>query len=303
MMADIKESVKAKLAVLQGGSQVAANAGVTPLGESIWWSLKNIVIGRDELIRLMDKHQLDTAFVPKTLRTRSAVLRTLDGLADDGLLEKIVEHPDYTVFQWSDRNVDQQVKTATYDFKVRFTYHKKSGLLEASEPALQPNIDQLMAYYGTAFMTNDVRAALTNLLYSKHGLAFPLRAEGGFYFVPDSQRDFVNHLSDFIHEVSATSSMGRLAIPATEEAKTQVGKSYVEDFHRELASTRVELAKLKEVDAYRNETVDKKLAALVQMKDQAELYLQMVNIDKKDIEAAAKSVEDEIMAMYKKPQP
>lgn len=301
-MADKKanaDKTQTQLAVLKGGAAAAESHGFKILGETIWWRIKNVVIARDDLLALLDKHGLDKGYVPKAIRVRSAVLRTLDALAEDGLLERIIEDPEFTVFQWSDRNVDKDRERAEYREKVVFKYWKKEARLEASEPLLQTVVDALMIKYGEAFLTQDVRGALTNLLYSKHGMAFSLKEEGGIYFVPDEHRDFVDRLQALIKDLGPQCNLRRLAIPNTPESQEEVGASYVDSFMRDIATLRGEIAKLEAAGTYRNDTLDKKRALLMDAYERAKVYMQMVSIDAKDIGQQVNALEQEILSMYR----
>lgn len=298
MMADTKDT-RAQLAVLQGGAQRAEQNDIKVLGESIWWSVKNVMLSKADLKAKLLAHGFSEGYMPKKKRVRSCVLQTLKDMEAEGFFRRIVEHPEYAVFVRVDESIDQAAETANYDAAVKFRYDKKKETLTSSDPALQDDIDAYMALYADSFLTNEIRTVIGNIAYSKELNAFPLRAEGGFYFVPHENLDALDRLEKLINSLADGCYLGRLAIPETDQAKGVVAKSYVDDFRAEIASAKAEIQKLKDVGTYRDSTLQKKLEALLEVQQNSQIYLQMLNIDKKEIEQSIKALEGDIMSLFR----
>lgn len=299
MMADTKDTTRTQLSVLQGGTAGAESAGLKILGESIWWSIREVMITKDDLRDLLIQHGFAVTYMPKKKRVRSCVVQTLKDMEAEGFFRRIVEHPEYAVFVRVDESIDSAAQTASYDAAVKFRYDKKKETLTSSDPTLQDDIDALMALYADSFLTTEIRTVIGNIAYGKDVNARALRAEGGFYFVPRPNLDALNRLDALVSSLNKQCYLGRLAIPETDAAKETIVKSYLEDFHSEIASARAEIEKLKAVGTYRDSTLDKKLESLLEVQQNAQVYLQMLNIDKKDIEQSIKSLESDIVALFR----
>ena len=267
------------------------------LGEVIWWVVSGVMISREDLIDLFEVQGFPTDVIPKKIRVRSQVLRTLDSLAEDGFIRRIVEDPERSVFVLVGEEVDSDRETANYQIEETFIYQKKTEKLVANSYFIQRKIDELMEKFANSFLSSDIRLMIKGLSEKAAINASALRKEGGMYFVPDQNRNGVDRLARLLEAFGGGSYLGRLEIPTNSSNKSMVARSYMDEFKGEIEQAKKTIAALREAGNFRDSTLTKRMEELMQIQQNAKVYMTMLDLDRTAMDDAVKDVEDDILAL------
>ncbi len=283
------------LSVLTGGKTGKHGQGFAVLGEYVWWTVKGVMVSRADLTALMVRHGLDITHIPRKIRARTQVLRTLTEMVEDGFLRRIVEEPEHTIFVMVDETVYRSQESASYQISETFRYDKAAGTLTATNPYMQSRIDALMVKYAGSFLTHDLRQIIKDVVFSDAVKGFAARSDGGVYFVPDTTRGTLDRLAAMVSDLGPGCNLARTLLPAIPDNVATVGASYMDAFDAEVATAKAQIETLKAAGTARDSTIDKKLASLLELRQNAGAYTVMLSLDAARVDTELAALEASIM--------
>ena len=133
---------------------------------------------------------------------RSAFLRACkDMLADkkNRLIRKLEETSSEIKFQFTEEK--KGFGELDYDKEAIVSVEKATGNLSGDDPAIVSKAQDLLNEHAQKRSTADVTRLIQKIFDKSKGDLVPLRAQGGVYFVPDSQRDLLDRIEAILAEI------------------------------------------------------------------------------------------------------
>ncbi len=192
----------------------------TPLlGEIITWKCRGSV-SHSTLTSALRDSGLD-ASVARELLPRHAFSRAARKLSDQRIIRKLDESDSAIRFQFT--REDKRDGEFTYNTETILTLDKTSGRVDCDLESLavkaQDEVDKALGERTASDISRCVKT-----LFDRRADLFPIRDEGGAYFVPVRHADFSGMIQSFLGRLNGT--MRRFPIPAgTAEGNRSVRES------------------------------------------------------------------------------
>jgi hypothetical protein len=205
---------------IQTSLPFTAPPGTELLGEIITWNCAGIGAKHLEVVEALRASGLDES-VARELAPRHAFARACRKLSDARIIRQVAEDETTIRFQFTaEHREDNQFY---YDLETMLSLNKASGLVTCSLPALaelaQNELDRCLE----ARTSSDVTRIIQKLFERRADL-FPIREQGGVYYVPQEHVRFVDKIQGFV--VRLNGRLPRFPIPAgTPEGDRSVKES------------------------------------------------------------------------------
>jgi len=180
--------------------------GLSYIGYFIWWQVSDQRIKQADLQALIEKVGILDAdgkpFKVHEVLARSAFLKAVREVRgkykNRGLLiQKIRKSSDEYVFGLVDEEVNEREQTLDYSHAATMKFHPDSGRLFCNSPHRAFDlVKERYEEYTGYFNSDDVRDIILRIVRSSHAVS--VRQRGGFYFVPEAQRDLVDKLEALV---------------------------------------------------------------------------------------------------------
>ena len=185
-----------------------APAGTKLLGEVITWACPGAAVRHADLVAALAAAGLDER-VARELAPRNAFTRACKRLARARVIRQAAEDASTITFQFTAeaRHGDRY----EYELETMLTLDKKTGGVTCGLPGLatlaQEELDRCTDARTGADVTRIVQA-----LFARHADLFPIREQGGAYFVPAAHAGFVGRVAGFLGRVNGR--VARFPVPA-----------------------------------------------------------------------------------------
>lgn len=274
---------------------VQANAGMRLLGEIITWSAGKDSHVHSSVVTALKDAGLDET-VARELLPRQAFGRACKKLTEERVIDVVNEDGRELKFQFTKRYVDEVggEKGWKYERECYLTLDKELGKVACPgnptlEAAAQVELDRCMEARTSSDITKIVQK-----LFDKEADLFPVRDQGGVYFVPQTYAAFVEKVDAFLSKLGGRTN--RFPVPAdTQQGDRSVqeailnGLSLVIEDHREAVQ---EFG----LDT-RHDTIQRQAEKIKATRVKVEAYAQYLN-DKKD--EMLQAVEDANLALQER---
>jgi hypothetical protein len=166
--------------------------------------------------------------VAKEIMPKHAFTRAAKKMADEKIIEPVSEDKDYVRFQFTGKFLDgvgddREIKYRKENVVV---LDKVTGKIECRDKDLeqlaQRELDRSMAVRTTSDITQMVQK-----LFDGNGDLFPVRDQGGVYFVPEQFRDFTDRVNEFVKKTGG--KMVRFPVPKNVKGSNESVGDIVED--------------------------------------------------------------------------
>jgi hypothetical protein len=188
---------------------VQSVTGIKLAGEVITWEPGKGEILFTTVVQALADCGLDSD-VAKELLPRHAFSRACKMLADERIIQKFKEEGDLLYFQFT--KVFMEKAQFDYRFETMLKLNKVSGAIECSIKELAAKASGELALCIAARTPSDVTAIVQRLFERQDRDVFPIRRQGGAYFVFAEHADFVGRIQRFLEKLGG--SVGRLPVAA-----------------------------------------------------------------------------------------
>ena len=182
--------------------------GLPLLGEIITWTTAGVAIRHLDLVDALRGAGLDEA-VARELAPRHAFTRACKKLAADRIIRQVGEDAATVTFQFTAEHRDGD--RFAYDFETLLTLTKTTGQVSCPLPGLaglaQEELDRCIAVRTGGDITRVVQK-----LFEREADLFPIREQGGAYYVPQAHAMFVDRIQGFVGTLGG--AVHRFPIPA-----------------------------------------------------------------------------------------
>ena len=164
--------------------------GTTLLGEVIAWTCSGVAVTHPALLTARRDAGLDES-VARELAPRHAFTRACRKLSDRRIIRQVAEDETAVKFQFTSET--RATDRIEYALETMLTLDKRSGTVTCDLPGLatlaQEELDRALDARSGADVTRVIQK-----LFERHADLFPVRPQGGVYFVPDRHAGFVDRV-------------------------------------------------------------------------------------------------------------
>jgi hypothetical protein len=218
---EVKKSRKAK-----AQETFAAVAHMKLLGEIITWNArpdKNTTHTHKSVVDALDNAGLDSK-IARELLPRFAFSRACKRLSEEAIIEVTKETDTDIRFQFTKKTMrnDEWV----YTKETELTLNKTTGNVSCPKADLQATAQRLLDTAMEERTTSDI-TKIVQRLFEKEADLFPIRDQGGCYFVPEQHTTFTIKVNNFLTALGG--KVSRWPIPAgTQEGNKAVAEAISE---------------------------------------------------------------------------
>ena len=182
--------------------------GTPLLGEVIAWTCAGVAVRHADLVAALAAAGLDEG-VARELAPRHAFTRACKKLSDRRIIRPVGEDDATVRFQFTaeTRTTDR----IEYELETMLTLDKTSGRVTCDLPGLATAAQEEMDRCVAARTGGDVTRVVQKL-FDRHADLFPVRPQGGCYFVPDRHRPFVDRVQTLLGALNG--QVLRFPVPA-----------------------------------------------------------------------------------------
>ena len=262
-----------------------AAPGTPLLGEVIAWACAGVAVRHADLVAALNAAGLDEG-VARELAPRHAFTRACRKLSDRRIIRPVGEDEASVRFQFTaeTRTTDR----IEYELETMLTLDKRSGRVACDLPGLatlaQEELDRCVAARTGGDVTRVVQR-----LFDRHADLFPVRPQGGCYFVPDRYRHFVDRVQTMLGALNG--QVLRFPVPdGTPEGDRSVRRAVADGLAALVAEHRAAVAAF-DADT-RPDTVERAAARIKAARYKVECYAaylagEKANLDRGLADAAA----------------
>lgn len=219
------------------GTTLALPAGTKLLGEVISWTCPGVWVKFPALLAALRGAELDES-VARALHPRHAFSRACRKLSESRIIRQLAEDERTLTFQFTAES--RSGDTFEYTLETLLKLDKQTGVITCDLPGLataaQEHLDQALENRHGSDITRVIQK-----LFDRQADLFPIRDQGGVYFVPIRFTDFVDRVQRFIHAVGGR--LARFPVPVgTPEGDRSVKEAVAEGLAGVIAEHRAAVA-------------------------------------------------------------
>lgn len=168
--------------------------GTTLLGEVIAWTCSGVAVTHPALLAALRDAGLDEG-VARELAPKHAFTRACKKLCDRRIIRQVGEDEASVRFQFTAESRDGD--RFEYTLETLLTLDKKTGAVTCDLPGLAAHAQEELDRAIDARSGADVTRVIQKL-FDRHADLFPVRPQGGVYFVPDRHGAFVDKVQTML---------------------------------------------------------------------------------------------------------
>ena len=183
-------------------------AGTRLLGEVISWTCSGVSVTHPTLLTALRDAGLDE-HVARELAAKHAFTRACKKLCDRRIIRQVAEDETCVKFQFTQESRDGD--RYEYALETMLTLDKKTGTVTCDLPGLATLAQEELDRATDARTGSDVTKVIQKL-FDRHADLFPIRPQGGCYFVPEKYVAFVNKVQAMLGRLNG--QILRFPVPA-----------------------------------------------------------------------------------------
>ena len=183
-------------------------AGARLLGEVIAWTCSGVTVTHPVLLAALRDAGLDEG-VARELAPKHAFTRACKKLCDRRIIRQVAEDETCVKFQFTQESRDGD--RYEYALETMLTLDKKTGTVTCDLPGLATLAQEELDRATDARTGSDVTRVIQEL-FDRHADLFPIRPQGGCYFVPEKYVAFVEKVQAMLGRLNG--QILRFPVPA-----------------------------------------------------------------------------------------
>jgi len=183
-------------------------AGTRLLGEVISWTCSGVVVTHPTLLAALRDAGLDEN-VARELAAKHAFTRACKKLCDRRIIRQVAEDESCVKFQFTQESRDGD--RYEYALETMLTLDKTTGTVTCDLPGLATLAQEELDRATDARTGGDVTRVIQKL-FDRHADLFPIRPQGGCYFVPEKYVGFVGKVQTMLGRLNG--QILRFPVPA-----------------------------------------------------------------------------------------
>jgi hypothetical protein len=211
--------------------------GTRLLGEVITWSCPGVKVKHLDLVHALKEAELDEG-VARALAPRHTFTRACRKLSEARIIRPVAEDDKVITFQFtSERREDGRYE---YELEALLTLDKATGKVTCRLPGLATLAQEELDRCIQARTGGDV-TRIVQRLFERRADLFPIRAQGGAYFVAQEHAGFVDRVQAFLGKLNG--KMNRFPVSAgTPQGDRSVKEAVAEGLAALIAEHRAAIA-------------------------------------------------------------
>jgi len=265
------------------------SAGTKLLGQVIAWSTAGVALRHAALVEALAAAGLDPA-VARELAPKHAFSRAAKHLSDQRIIRALAEDADTMTFQLT----LEQKHSDRIDYirETMLKLDKRTGTVTCDLPGLATLAQEHLDRAIEARTGNDVTRVIQRL-FERHADLFPVRPQGGVYFVPEQHVSFVSKVERFLSRING--QLLRFPVPSgTVEGDRSVKTAVAAGLSALIAEHREAVANFGEDT--RDHTLDRAADRIRQTRFKIESYSELLAEEKVRLDLALAAARDELRA-------
>jgi hypothetical protein len=182
--------------------------GMRLLGEIITWTCNGVAVKHADLINALRDAGLDEG-VARELAPRHAFTRACRKLARDRIIRQVGEDEKSITFQFTSKRRDSD--RFEYTLETLLSLEKESGKVSCELAGLATLAQERLDEAIVARTGGDVTRAVQKL-FDRQADLFPIRPQGGCYFIPAMHSAFTDKIQIFLSKLNG--QLLRFPVPA-----------------------------------------------------------------------------------------
>jgi len=178
------------------------------LGEVISWNCNKACVSQVDLVKALESLELPTSLLPD-LPVQAAFRRACKALGQKRLIRALEEDGESITFQFTLEKRDGEF--FIYQTEAKLTVAKDSGIVSCDMQELRHAVQKELDAELSQRRGTDIGKILVKLIDQNGGL-FPIRPQGGCYFIAQEHLPFLEKLEGFANKVGC--KMMRFPVPA-----------------------------------------------------------------------------------------
>ena len=178
------------------------------LGEVISWTCAGVAVTHPALVAALRDAGLDEK-VARELAPKHAFTRACKKLSDRRIIRQVAEDETSVKFQFTHESRDGD--TYEYALETMLTLDKRTGTVTCDLPGLATLAQEHLDHALDARTGGDVTRVIQKL-FDRHADLFPVRPQGGCYFVPARHAGFVEKVQGMLGRING--QILRFPVPA-----------------------------------------------------------------------------------------
>lgn len=178
-------------------------------GDVVAWSISSVRHKHTDVLKALEDQGLDTSVLRKLL-PRHAWARACKKLEDQRVIDKIDETDESIRFQFTSAVQDDSTKLYDYKLETVVDLRKADGAISCDDAAVKDRAEKALSEALEWRTSTDVTNVIQRL-FEKNADLFPVREQGGCYFVPARHSAFVTKIQNFVKALGGR--MNRFTIP------------------------------------------------------------------------------------------
>ena len=258
-------------------------------GEVIAWACPGVSVTHADLVRALEDAGLDPG-VARELAPRHAFSRACKKLSDQRIIRPVAEDATTVTFQFTQESRSDD--KFEYTLETMLTLDKQTGGVTCELPGLatvaQEELDRCVAARTGGDVTRVVQK-----LFERRADLFPIRPQGGTYFVPHRHAPFVDQIQDLLNRVGGR--LLRFPVPAgTDEGDRSVTQAVADGLAAVVAEHRAAVAQFGEDT--RADTLERAAEKIRSTKFKLSAYAEYLTGERERLDRAVADAERELRA-------
>lgn len=241
---------------------------IDSLGQVIAWELPTGTnIKYVDLVDGLQRAGLETK-VARQLLPRYAFARAAHKMSENRIIRSVVDDPNSNTLTFQFTKEFLQGDKYEYQFETNLILHKDTGRIECQLDGLRQMATELLQQAIENRTTADITRVVKRLFEKKADL-FPVKADGGVYFVPEKYSAFVDQVEQLIQGLRGR--LIRMEVPAGSKHAQNTVKGAVEAGLNQLIQEHAEAVESFGLDN-RPSTLEKAMRRIDETKFKLEAY-------------------------------
>jgi len=165
--------------------------------------------------------------VCRELLPRHAWARAAKKMEDGRLIDKVNETDTVLVFQFTKQYIDSAAESVDFKKETLVRLDKGTGQVRCDNEAIR-EIAQAEVDRATVERTTNDITKIVQTLFDANAMMFPIRDQGGAYFVPLEHVEFVRKIKTFLGQLGG--SVRQYNVDASQESRESTAQAVAEKF-------------------------------------------------------------------------
>jgi hypothetical protein len=199
-------------------SPFEAAPGQKLLGEIVSWNFSAVHVDYEKVASALSDTGLEGT-VLRERRIRDAFARAVHTMKESRIIRLVYEDTELIRFQFTKEEKAEADERFEYRYETVLTLDKKTGDIACLIPELRDKASRELKSALAVWTASDLTAVVQRL-FDRQADLFPIREQGGAYFVPQMHRERIDRITDFARRIGGRMRRFPIAAGTTEGARS-----------------------------------------------------------------------------------